>query len=90
MTLPGMMWNLLKESFGPGGVGFWLTLIMVFSFMYGIAKLIMMVMGRYKYEHQMRSCYRAACLISCFGYLFYWTYINLSTPITTLMTLIFE
>lgn len=89
MTLPGMMWNLLKEVFGPGGVCFWLTIIAVISLVYAIAKLIMMKMGNYKYERQMKSCYRAACLVSCFGYIFYWAYVNLSIPINTLMTLIF-
>lgn len=84
MALPGMMWEILVEVFGPGKPAFGMTLVLLFSFIYGVAKLMMK--GKYRYRRQARLCYTVSCLAGGFGYTFYWMYATFSTPITTFVT----
>ena len=79
MTLLG----LILYEFGPGGACFGITLITIFSFIYGT--FIITIKRNRAYRRQARICYTFTCLVGGFGYMFYYAYVNLFSPILTLL-----
>ena len=73
------------ETFGPVGATFWITLIMIFTFLYGIANLIIIVKGKYRYRKQADLYYKIACFVSFFGYLVYYMYMSVIRPVILML-----
>jgi hypothetical protein len=77
MTLSEFIWG----AFGPGGAIFGITLIILFTFLYCIANLIIIVKGKYRYRKQANLYYKTTCFISFFGYLAYYMYVSAVSPV---------